>query len=54
MRLFRDEVTNRWRTVLRRRIQKKRHNWKRMNRFAEKWLPWPEVFHPYQPLSVIA
>ncbi|MEE9391202.1 MAG: group II intron reverse transcriptase/maturase [Planctomycetota bacterium] len=55
MRLFRDEITNRWRTVLRRRSHKTRLHWKRMNRIVKKWLPWPEIFHPYpeQRLCVI-
>ena len=55
MRLFRDEITRKWRTILRRRSHKTRLNWSRMGRLARKWLPWPEIYHPYpwQRLCVI-
>jgi RNA-directed DNA polymerase len=44
---FRDQVTRHWRRALRRRSQKTRINWARMNRIAARWLPPVRVMHPY-------
>jgi len=44
---FRSEITRMWCWLLRRRSQKHRITWKRMNRIAKKWLPIPFICHPY-------
>ena len=47
MSFFRDQVTHLWRQALRRRSQKHRLTWERMNRLACRWLPLPRIQHPY-------
>lgn len=47
VRAFRDEVTRHWYKALRRRSQKKRLTWSRMNPLAKRWLPPARVRHPY-------
>ncbi len=44
---FRARLCRIWRQVLRRRSQKRRLNWERLNRGFERWLPHPRVLHPY-------
>jgi RNA-directed DNA polymerase len=44
---FRDRLTRLWRWPLRRRGQKRRPNWTRLHRLAERWIPHPRVLHPY-------
>jgi RNA-directed DNA polymerase len=44
---FREQVTRHWYKTLRRRSQKTRINWDRMNRIATRWLPPPRTMHPY-------
>jgi hypothetical protein len=44
---FRSEITRMWFRILRRRSQKSRVTWERMNRLAKKWLPMPFICHPY-------
>jgi RNA-directed DNA polymerase len=44
---FRDQVARHWRRALRRRSQKTRINWARMNRIATRWLPRARVMHPF-------
>ena len=44
---FRSEITRMWFKTLRRRSQKHRITWERMNRIAKKWLPNPFICHPY-------
>jgi RNA-directed DNA polymerase len=44
---FRTQVTGRWHKALRRRSQKTRINWERMNRIAARWLPPARVMHPF-------
>jgi hypothetical protein len=44
---FRTEVIRAWLHALRRRSQRTRMNWERMNRLANKWVPRPRVLHPY-------
>ena len=36
-----------WLKALRRRSQKDRMTWKRMTRFAHRWLPQPRILHPW-------
>ncbi len=44
---FRKQVTRHWLAALRRRSQKDRTRWDRMNRLAERWLPKALVLHPW-------
>jgi RNA-directed DNA polymerase len=44
---FRDQVRRHWRRALRRRSQKTRITWDRMNRIANRWLPRARVMHPF-------
>ena len=40
-----------WFKTLRRRSQKHRLNWERMNRLIDRWLPQPRICHPYPDIS---
>lgn len=44
---FREQVTRLWLSTLRRRSQRVRVTWERMSRLATRWLPRPEITHPY-------
>jgi len=44
---FRYQVYRLWLRALRRRSQRQRRLYARMNRLATQWLPAPRVFHPY-------
>jgi len=44
---FRTQVTRHWFKALRRRSQRTRLNWNRMNRHATRWLPPARVMHPF-------
>ena len=44
---FRTQVTRQWHQALRRRSQRARLDWKRMNRLANRWLPPARVVHPF-------
>jgi hypothetical protein len=44
---FRTQVTRLWFKALRRRCQRNRLNWARMNRIATRWLPPARVQHPF-------
>jgi RNA-directed DNA polymerase len=44
---FRTQVTRHWYKALRRRSQRTRLNWARMDRIARRWLPPVRVMHPY-------
>jgi RNA-directed DNA polymerase len=44
---FRTQVTRHWYKALRRRSQRTRLNWTRMNRLANRWLPPARVRHPF-------
>ena len=44
---FRTQVTRHWYMALRRRSQKTRLTWGRMNRLANRWLPPARVRHPF-------
>jgi len=52
--IFRQRVTRLWRWALRRRGQKHRPNWARIQRLAERWIPEPRVLHPYPELRFAA
>jgi RNA-directed DNA polymerase len=44
---FRTQVSRQWLKALRRRSQRRRLNWKRMNRLITQWLPPARVRHPF-------
>jgi len=44
---FRDAVTRYWRHTLRRRSQKGRIDWKRMDRLVRRWIPSVRILQPY-------
>ena len=44
---FRIQATRQWLKALRRRSQRHRLNWDRMNRLAARWLPPARILHPY-------
>jgi len=44
---FRTQVTRHWHQALRRRSQRSRLDWRRMNRLANRWLPPARVTHPF-------
>ena len=44
---FRTQVVRHWLHALRRRSQRDRTNWARMNEIAQRWLPRPRVIHPW-------
>src|SRR5438552_2762400 len=52
--IFRQRVTRLWRWALRRRGQKHRPNWARIQRLAARWIPAPRVLHPYPELRFAA
>jgi len=44
---FRTQATRHWCAELRRRSQRHRLDWERMNRIASRWLPPAHITHPY-------
>jgi hypothetical protein len=44
---FRYHLIRLWYKQLRRRSQRSKLNWERMNRLIERWIPRARVFHPY-------
>ena len=44
---FRHHVVELWRRALRRRSQKDRTSWAKMDRLADRWLPKPRISHPW-------
>jgi group II intron reverse transcriptase/maturase len=44
---FRYYIVRAWRRALRRRSEKDRTTWARMDRLAQRWLPVPRIQHPY-------
>ena len=51
---FRFQVTRHWFKALRRRSQRTRLNWGRMNRLAKRWLPPAHVKHPFPEVRFAA
>ena len=47
VRAFRTQATRHWCVELRRRCQRHRLDWKRMNRIATRWLPPARSLHPF-------
>jgi len=54
IRAFRDQVTRHWCVTLRRRSQRHRLDWKRMNRIANRWLPPARILHPFPEVRFAA
>jgi group II intron reverse transcriptase/maturase len=52
MKSFRYELLRSWYRTLRRRSQKSRMNWERMDRLVKRWLPAPRIMHPYPEACV--
>ena len=44
---FRDAVSRYWRQALRRRSQRSRIDWERMERLVRRWIPSVRILHPY-------
>jgi RNA-directed DNA polymerase len=44
---FRTQATRHWYQALRRRSQRTRLDWKRMDRLATRWLPPARMMHPF-------
>ena len=51
---FRTQATRYWYKALRRRSQRSRINWERMNRLANRWLPPARVMHPFPEVRFAA
>jgi RNA-directed DNA polymerase len=51
---FRTQVTRHWLKALRRRSQRTRLTWERMNRLAKRWLPPARVKHPFPDVRFAA
>jgi hypothetical protein len=51
---FRTLVTRHWLKALRRRSQRTRLNWTRMDRLANRWLPPARVRHPFPNMRFAA
>ncbi len=51
---FRDQAIRHWRRALRRRSQKTRINWERMNRIATRWIPPARAMHPFPEVRFAA
>jgi RNA-directed DNA polymerase len=47
LRAFRRQAVWHWLRALRRRSQRSTVTWKRMSRFADRWLPQPHILHPW-------
>ncbi len=45
--VFRERLKQLWRQVIRRRGQQHRPKWNRLGKLFERWLPQPQVLHPY-------
>jgi group II intron reverse transcriptase/maturase len=54
IRAFRTQVARHWCKALRRRSQRHRLDWKRMNRITGRWLPPARVLHPYPEVRFAA
>jgi len=54
LRTFRKRLRSLWWHTLRRRSQKRRLSWTRMLVLADRWLPQPQVLHPYPAVRFAA
>ena len=44
---FKTQITRMWYRLLRRRSQKSKLNWEKMNILVQKWIPKPKILHPW-------
>ncbi len=51
---FRDQTTRHWFKALRRRSQRTRITWARMNRIAARWIPRARAMHPFPEVRFAA
>ena len=51
---FGTQVARHWHKALRRRSQRDRVSWARMNRILARWLPRPRVMHPFPDVRFAA
>jgi group II intron reverse transcriptase/maturase len=51
---FRVETTRSWLRALRRRGQRRRMTWQRFRRHVDRWIPRPEIVHPYPNVRFFA
>jgi RNA-directed DNA polymerase len=51
---FRTQVTRHWYKALRRRSQRTRMTWERMNRIVSRWLPRVRTMHPFPDVRLAA
>jgi hypothetical protein len=51
---FRTQVARHWHQALRRRSQKSRLPWARMNRIVTRWLPPTRILHPFPEVRFAA
>jgi hypothetical protein len=51
---FRYQVTRLWHKALRRRSQRNRITWERINRYATRWIPQVRIMHPYPEVRLAA
>jgi len=49
---FKYHLSRLWFRTLRRRSQRHRLNWERMDRLIARWLPQPRIYHPYPDLGM--
>jgi RNA-directed DNA polymerase len=54
VRAFRDQTVRHWHNALRRRSQRHRLDWERMNRLATRWIPPARIQHPYPEVRFAA
>ncbi len=54
VREFRTQVTRHWLKALRRRSQRTRVTWARMNRIVSRWLPKVRTTHPFPEVRFAA
>ena len=44
---FRTQIERHWRHALSRRGQRRSVNWERMRQLSQRWLPVPQILHPW-------
>jgi hypothetical protein len=53
IRQFRTQLTRHWIRALRRRSQRDRMNWARMNKHVDRWLPPVRIIHPFPNVRLV-
>jgi RNA-directed DNA polymerase len=54
LRAFREGIIRHWLRTLRRRSQRHRLSWQRMDLLADRWLPLPRILHPWPEQRFVA